>query len=222
MERLSGWQGAGVFARVLCVAAAAVALLWVSGCSSPGRTNNALLSGGLALATFTPNAEIEQIYYLGVIDPLSQVPEAIYRVRVRGQASAMSETKFQTGWVPAWTIDALNGQYTGKGEGRKVGVPQRCDDTENCTPTVGRGLVQFGPEGFRDAPRDQRLVIVMGADPSKFFQAVSSTLNTVSGAKLDKDNAGIRKEMTGALVQAKGDQAGLKAIQVKLLEEGLK
>jgi hypothetical protein len=203
-------------------AGALLFLLAAIGCSSPGRTNNAILSTGLAIATFTPNAEIEQIYYLGVIDPIEQVPEAIYRVRVRGQASAMSETKFASGWVPAWTIDALNGQSSGVDAAKNRWLQQRCDKPETCIPTVGRGLVQFGPEGFREAPRDHRLVIVMGADPSKFFQAIDKTLATISDVKLDKQNAGIRKEMNAALSQLREDQVGLKEIQIKVLEEGLK
>jgi hypothetical protein len=38
----------------------------------------------------------------------------------------------------------------------------------------------FGPEGFREAPRDHRLVIVMGSSPQKFFSAVDSALGLVA------------------------------------------
>jgi hypothetical protein len=38
----------------------------------------------------------------------------------------------------------------------------------------------FGPEGFREAPRDHRLVVVMGSDPSVFFSAVDEALGSVA------------------------------------------
>ena len=44
----------------------------------------------------------------------------------------------------------------------------------------GRALVQFGPEGFRTAPREHRLVIVMGASPEAFFSAIDQSLGTVA------------------------------------------
>lgn len=211
-----------VSARTLLLGVVFAGLLMITACSSPGRTNNALLATGLALGTFVPNAEIEQIYYLGVIDPIEQVPEAIYRVRVRGQASAMSETKFASGWVPAWSIDALNGQSSGIDAGKNRWLQNKCESAATCVPTVGRGLVQFGPEGFREAPRDFRLVIVMGADPSKFFKAIDTTLATISSVTLDKDSAGVRKDMNAALKQLREDQAKLKELQIRVLEEGLK
>jgi hypothetical protein len=40
----------------------------------------------------------------------------------------------------------------------------------------------FGPEGFREAPANHRLVIVMGSDPSAFFQGVDQALGIVAQA----------------------------------------
>lgn len=193
----------------------------LAGCGSSAK-NVAAVSAGLAVGTFVPGAEIEQIYYLGVIDPIEQIPQAIYRVRVRGQASMISNVSFASGWVPAWTIDSLNAKVTGSNAAKNPWLPANCDDTVTCSPPTGRRLVQFGPEGFREAPRDYRLVIVMGADPSKFFGAVDRTLGIVSGVKLDNDNAGIRKDLTTAMLQLKKDQDQLKRVQLQVLEEGLK
>ncbi|HYE32224.1 MAG TPA: hypothetical protein VEH27_12400, partial [Methylomirabilota bacterium] len=69
---------------------------------------------GLAVAGATLSGsqmitdELEQIYYLGVFDPLEQLPPTIYRVTVRGQSSALNRSKFASGWVPAPFIDSLS------------------------------------------------------------------------------------------------------------------
>ena len=45
---------------------------------------------------------------------------------------------------------------------------------------TGRRLVMFGPEGFREAPKDHRLVVVMGSNPDAFFSAVDEALGVVA------------------------------------------
>ena len=47
-------------------------------------------------------------------------------------------------------------------------------------PGDGRRLMQFGPEGFRSAPKDHRLVILMGASPETVEQAFASALGSVA------------------------------------------
>ncbi|HQR16172.1 MAG TPA: hypothetical protein PKW52_13355 [Nitrospira sp.] len=39
-----------------------------------------------AVGAVIPGHDIEQVYYLGSFDPQEQIPPALYRVRVRGQA----------------------------------------------------------------------------------------------------------------------------------------
>ncbi|HYC76791.1 MAG TPA: hypothetical protein VEI02_04095 [Planctomycetota bacterium] len=122
----------------------------------------------------TPSHDLEQIYYLGVFDPMEQVPPTLYRVIVRGQASAMSNVKYASGWVPSAVVDTLQTRMffdpqTGDlqikgGQAGDVGIKP------------DRRMFMFGPEGFREAPMDHRLVIVMGADPSAYFEAVDSVL----------------------------------------------
>src|SRR5262245_25846810 len=81
--------------------------LAAGGCSTTEQ-NIAL---GVVAATFvnsrSAGSEIEQIYYLGVFDPQDQLPPTVYRVRVHGQASTFSFTKFASGWVRADLIDSL-------------------------------------------------------------------------------------------------------------------
>src|SRR5437879_5604100 len=75
--------------------------LWLSGCASPAGTYALGAVGATVLGAQSPNNEIEVIYYLGVFDPQDQLPPTVYRVRVHGQASFISLTKFASGWVRA-------------------------------------------------------------------------------------------------------------------------
>lgn len=191
-------------------------------CGSAEKNLTLAAAGAIGGGTFVPGAQIEQIYYLGVIDPIEQVPEAIYRLRVRGQASAMSNVKFASGWVPSWTVDALSRSAPGANGEKNAWLQQACTGAEGCFQPRGRRLVQFGPESFREVPADWRLVIVMGGDPSAFFQAIDQTLGRVAEVTLDQDNAQVRKAITSAALRLKADQAILKNVQVKTLEEALK
>jgi hypothetical protein len=72
--------------KLLCAGLILLSALFVTGCNS--LPLNFALGTGIAtgLGAMTPGHEIEQIYYLGSFDPQEQVPPALYRVRVRGQA----------------------------------------------------------------------------------------------------------------------------------------
>jgi hypothetical protein len=122
-----------------------------------------------------PTDEIAQTYYLGVYDPQGQLPPSIYRVRVQGQSSFLNRTKFASGWVHASLIDSLGTEIAlnEKNGGLKI---QKVNSDNQGQIATGRRLIMFGPEGFRKAPKDHRLVVVMGADPSAFFEAVDQTL----------------------------------------------
>lgn len=136
--------------------------------------------GVLAAGTFIPSTALEQIYYLGVFDPQEQLPPTIYRVRVKGQASFINTTRYASGWVPAAVIDSLAStvrfdDINDRSKGIKI-TP--ADDVK--TALTGRRLVMFGPEGFREAPKDHRLVIAMGSSPEKFFQAIDEALGVIA------------------------------------------
>src|ERR1700722_5095094 len=79
---------------------AALLLLIVAGCATPAGTVG-LIGGVTAILGNAPADEIEETYYLGVFDPQEQLPPAVYRVTVHGQASSMSYVRFASGWVPA-------------------------------------------------------------------------------------------------------------------------
>jgi hypothetical protein len=206
----------------------AAALLATSGCSTPGGTA-AAIAGGVVGTTLVggqaPTHEIEQVYYLGVFDPHEQLPPTIYRLTVRGQASFLSSTKFATGWVPAQLIDSLNTHinFDSSNGGSEDLVFHQGDSGSLASLKPGRRLVMFGPEGFREAPRDHRLVMVMGANPQKFFEAVDEVLGQVSSVTVGVRNAALERKLFEALLTVKNHKESLDELQRELpaeLKEG--
>jgi len=160
---------------VLCVCAA------LGGCATPQQTN--LLAGvTTSVLGVTPTTNIVQTYYLGVFDPREQLPPTLYRVRIQGQGSALSFTKFASGWVRADLIDSLSGQVAMDRNGTTLQ-----SDSGNKVKlledagALNRRLIMFGPEGFREAPKNHRLVVVMGSSPETFFSSMDQALGVVAG-----------------------------------------
>lgn len=194
--------------RLITTAACAAILLLHSGCATPWQTT--ALTAGVATATgaYSPNNEIEQIYYLGVFDPYEQVPPSVYRVRVHGQASFISRTKFASGWVRADLIDSLGTEV--KWDRDKGGISiSKTGDNPLSSITPERRMMLFGPEGFREAPKDHRLVLVMGASPQEYFEAVDSALGSVSQAQAELRNSSLNSLLFEALIQVKSEKDSL-------------
>jgi hypothetical protein len=186
-------------------------------------TMGAIIGGtiGVTLAgARSPSHEIEQIYYLGVFDPREQLPEAIYRITVKGQASIISFTRFASGWVPAAVIDSLGGKVklAATTDPNDLTISAAHADSVSQLNT-GRRLVLFGPEGFREAPRDHRLVIVMGSSPEEFFRAIDTTLGTFAEVQLERDNADLQRALMTAMIQLRDDQRVFKDIELETVKE---
>jgi hypothetical protein len=189
-----------------------------AGCSNMGGIIGATVGATLAGAA-SPTHEVEQIYYLGVYDAREQLPESIYRVTVKGQASFMSFTKFASGWVPAAVIDSLGGKVSLSAQaGQDLTITPAHADTVASLQT-GRRLVLFGPEGFREAPRDHRLVIVMGTSPENFFKAIDSALGEMAQVQLERDSGGIQRELMQALAELRGSQKAFADIELETLRD---
>ncbi len=198
---LSGQVGS----LLLAFAATLPALL--TGCAS--NLHTATLAGAAtALLAQAPTTELEQIYYLGVFDPREQVPPMIYRVRVHGQASLISLCKFASGWVPAQVADSLSSQIQ-YGDNGNLQLVKQDDSLKASALQAGRRLVLFGPEGFREAPRDQRLVIVMSGDPSKYFAAVSQVLGKTSTTPPAQSDSALARQILTGLMDAEGQKSQL-------------
>lgn len=189
--------------------------------ASCGSTPNEKITTGIIGASFfggrTPSTEIEQIYYLGVFDPEEQVPPSIYRVRVHGQASALNTTKFSSGWVRADLLDSLNTHIGKDPTTGRISVTKSSDAPD--TISTGRRLMIFGPEGFREAPRDHRLVIVMGSSPQNFFNAMDSSLGAVNDAILDNQNSKLVAQLFTALTEMQNEQRLLDEISKDIESE---
>ena len=152
-----------------------------------------------------PGHDIEQVYYLGAFDPQEQVPPSLFRVRVRGQASILSWMRFGSGWVPANLIDSLGSSVDFN---KKTGVAEiiRTDAKDLSSLKIGRRLVQFGPEGFREVPKNHRLVLVMGANPEHFFNAMDRALGDVGKAAVEQENSSLHQELFEALTLVKSER----------------
>ncbi|MEZ5658428.1 MAG: hypothetical protein R3E83_07810 [Burkholderiaceae bacterium] len=109
---------------------------------------------------------LETTYYLGVYDQRDQLPPTLYRIRVRGQSSVFNNVSFASGWLPATVVDSIAGSVKGSADDPDAPIEAKSNGTQVNLAT-GRGLMLFGPEGFREAPRAHRLVIYMGSSPAK-------------------------------------------------------
>ena len=198
----------GTLAAVL--SSVLVAML-LQGCASTEQS----VALGAAVATLvgaqSPTHEIQQTYYFGVFDPQDQLPPQMYRIRVHGQASFISSMKFASGWVPAQLVDSLNTTIRFDKNGR-AGVSQ-ADASQLSGLGEGRRLLLFGPQGFREAPRDHRLVIVMGSSPEGFFSAIDKTVGKMSEAIEERRNTRLMQKLFRALVIAKADRERLSELR---------
>jgi hypothetical protein len=166
---------------ILCLAVCAALI----GCQTPQQTFLAGTAGATILGGMLPAQQIEQVYYLGAFDPQEQVPPAIYRITVRGQASFISRMQFGSGWVPAATIDSLGTRLSFEDGNIAFNASQA-----GSVPSLelDRRMILFGPEGFREAPKDHRLVIVMGSSPEAFFNAIDRSLNVIAQTTSEQYN----------------------------------
>lgn len=158
-----------------------------------------------AVGAVIPGHDIEQVYYLGSFDPQEQVPPALYRVRVRGQASIISWMRFGSGWVPAELIDSLGSSVEINKADGKIAFTKASNE-QIAKLQIGRRLMQFGPEGFREVPKNHRLVLVMGSDPEKFFAAMDEALGAVSQAKVDQDNNALHRLLFEAMIRVRAEK----------------
>src|SRR5690349_3254800 len=193
--------------RIAGPLAITAAIAFTSGCATPGG-NIALVTSASVFGGQAPGQEIEQVYYLGIFDPQEQVPESVYRLTVRGQGSAIGLMRFASGWVPANLVDTLNTSISFDKNTGNVQVQNKQDAPEQGIPT-GRRLMLFGPEGFRPAPKDHRLVIVMGASPESFFNAVGSSLEAINKVSLENRNSSASRLLMGEMLRLQNERERL-------------
>lgn len=187
----------------------------VTACGAlPIRERNWAAGIALGAAAVTPTTDVEQIYYLGVLDPQDQLPPTIYRIRVRGQASALNFTRYASGWVRADLIDSLSTVARFDDQSGAVKISRAADDEVKGLAN-GRRLVMFGPEGFREAPKDHRLVIVMGSSPEKFFAGVDEALGVVAAATQGNSGPQLEQGLFRELLQLQNQKKRLDDIRAE-------
>ncbi len=187
------------------------------GCNSTQTNVTYGVLGATALGSLSPSSEIEQVYYLGVLDPHDQVPPTVYRVRVRGQASFISRTKFASGWVHASLIDSI-------GSSIKYGADDgvlRIEKSEEKFGGIkaGRRLMLFGPEGFREAPKDHRLAIVMGSSPKAFFSAMDQSLGVISEVQQKQTYSALNRLLFESIMHVESERKRLDDLKAEIEED---
>ena len=201
--RSSAWATAPIL--VLCGCVAGCGQLMVA------QANRGYAASLLGVGSVTPGFDLEQTYYLGSFDPRSQLPPTIYRIRVRGQASALTQTKFGSSWVPADVVDSLTGAIDNNGGRGPVSIASDAA-TKATLGDTGRALIVFGPEGFREAPRNHRLVVLMGSNPAAVEQAFASALGTVASVKFGQSGAALDRNAFTWLLDLGQEREQLKAL----------
>lgn len=183
---------------------------FILSCSNLSTTQNVALVAGSAavIGGYSPNNEIQQIYYLGVLDPTEQLPPAVYRVRVHGQSSFISQTRFASGWVRADLIDSLGTNVTQDMKSGRINFEKAGGD-QGLNLQTGRRLILFGPEGFREAPKDHRLVIMMGSNPENFFKAIDQSLEVISEVRAEQFDAELDRLLFEAMIEMENEKERL-------------
>jgi len=101
------------------------------------------------------------------------------------KASFISAVQFASGWVPAQLVDSLETRIQFKEKGTELEFTTG-DASRQAKLTPGRRLMLFGPEGFREAPANHRLVIVMGSNADSYFESIEKVLGAVAAAKREQ------------------------------------
>jgi hypothetical protein len=119
--------------------------------------------------------------------------------------------------VPADLVDSLSNQVGFDVDDQKVtvegGVAGPLKDGEL---TKGRRLVVFGPEGFRPVPKRHRLVIVMGASPKAFFQAMDRLTGAASAKRAQLLRGPLYQEVLEKLNEVKDERRRLAELAVRV------
>jgi len=198
-----------------CSVAVLAASMQLSGC----HTTAARVTGGVVATTILGSravgSEMQQTYYLGVLDPQGQIPPQIYRLRVHGQGSVLGFTKFASGWVPAPIADSLGSRMEFEKDTANTNITAASSDTASNI-TAGRRLVMFGPEGFREAPKGHRLVIVMGSNPNAYFKGIEDALGNIAVVTAKQKDQALSEDLFKSLIKLNTERDSLSSMSKDL------
>ncbi len=74
----------------------------------------------------------------------------------------------------------------------------------------------FGPEGFREAPKDHRLAIVMGSNPKGFFNAMDESLGVISEVQGEQQYSALNRLLFEALTQVRNEKGRLDDLKYEI------
>lgn len=188
--------------KVFCIFAGCAALFSLTACDTLEGKIALGVGAVTAYGAQAPSHEVQQTYFLGVFDPQSQVEPTVYRVRLHGQASAINTVNFASGWLPSIAVDSLGTSVQWDKEAGRVKIIPKGQNAGSQTDgfQTGRRLVIFGPEGFREAPADHRLVVYMGSSPEEYFNAVNEALGVVADASQTPEDGGAKTDLQRELL----------------------
>jgi len=198
--------------------ASALAVM-TAGCATNWQTAGLAAGAATALGGQAPTHEMEQVYYLGIYDPEEQLPQQVYRVKVHGQSSLLSNIRFSSGWVPAKLVDTLDVSLEFDKEGNRLSLQPSTNHADIAALQSGRRHVLFGPEGHRVAPKDHRLVIVMASSADKYFNTITDTLSAVSDFQARADNSKAVRELMLELSRLSLERERLERVQNRFSSE---
>ena len=124
----------------------------------------------------------------------------------------MSFVRFGSGWVRAELIDSLN-STVGFDDVTNRPEIQSAAEKKLAKLKTGRRLMMFGPEGFREAPANHRLVIVMGGSPEAFFKAIDESLGVVAHARAAQRHTALSNELFRELLQVQHERERLSDLE---------
>ena len=175
-------------------------------------TAGALLSGC--------NTQVYTQHYIGVYDVEEQTTQELYRITIKGTATALSKTDYASGWVPSEAADLLGNQIGFDKDNGEIKMSQNKDllpEGRILPPT--RRYYEMGPMGVTQNPQDGRFVIVMSSNPDHFFKKMAALTKYGQEEDGQQAKAGSYAKMTSDLnekrVKVKSD---ISATQLKLAE----
>lgn len=160
----------------------------------------ALVNVGCASTGFS------EYYYLGIYDAQEQLPQEMYRFRLAGYGNPFTKVKFASGWLPAAMVDPIDSDLSFGSNDGKVSYSSTAGDGARSTFKSFRPFYIFGPEGFRKAPQDHRLCIIMSANPEKIFQMAERFAGR-------KDESVVRNEQTASFNVTKRQLAAIERMR---------
>jgi hypothetical protein len=112
-------------------------------------------------------------------------------------------------------VDSLAGRFVLDPNGQGEVQMFHSDSTNRVTLETGRRFWSFGPEGFRENPKDYRLVIVMGGSPDAFFKAIDHALGDMGVAQGQASSSTLQTKIIQQLLALEKSRVELQEVELQ-------